>query len=234
MKNKPYPHTSIENFIPSTSIVRAASESFDNVDDDKWVKYSGDSGQIQYCNQLGREHITPECLLVLDYISTHLDPDFEFGYTTNSFPDITYYGGGMMITPNKDNEGGYLGMHVDAITHGKNKNWKREYSAILCISDEYDSSFDLVIHDGDVNNQTTIPYKFNQLNIFKCSENSWHGLPEISKGFDRKTLGVMFWSKMSDEDAEKVNVKAQFYSDEADNVAKALGHMDEEGNYITE
>ena len=180
--------------------MRAASESFDNVDDDKWVKYGGDSGQIQYCNQLGREYITQECLLVLDYISTHLDPDFEFGYTTNSFPDITYYGGGMMITPNKDNEGGYLGMHVDAITHGKNKNWKREYSAILCISDEYDSSFDLVIR----------------------------------KGFDRKTLGVMFWSKMSDEDAEKLNVKAQFYSDEADNVAKALGHMDEEGNYITE
>ena len=44
----------------------------------------------------------------------------------------------------------------------------------------------------------------------------------------------MFWSKMSDEDAEKVNVNAQFYSDDADNVAKALGHMDEEGNYITE
>ena len=56
---------------------------------------------------------------------------------------------------------------------------------------------------------TTIPYKFNQLNVFKCSENSWHGLPEITKGMDRKTLGVMYWSVMTDED-KKTAIKAKF------------------------
>ena len=47
------------------------------------------------------------------------------------------------------------------------------------------------------------------LNVFKCSNNSWHGLPEITRGMDRKTLGVMYWSKMTDED-KKTAVKAKF------------------------
>jgi len=109
-----------------------------------------------------------------------------------------------MLTPNKNGEGGYLGMHVDASHHGIHNDWKREYSAILCLSEEYDSSFDLKIHNGKEHG--TIPYKFNQLNVFKCSENSWHGLPEITKGMDRKTLGVMYWSK----DKKGNQIKAKF------------------------
>ena len=199
---KPYPAVTIEDFFPNTSLLRAAAESYDDVDD--WVKYGGeDSGQVQWCNKLGRENIPPATLIVLDYIAIHFNPNEVFGLTDSAFPDLSFYGGGMMVTPNKNNEGGYLGMHVDALNHGIHKNWKREYSAILCIAEEYDSSFDLVISDGEVKGK--IPYKFNQLNIFKCSENSWHGLPEITKGLDRKTLGVMYWSK--DESGEEVKAK---------------------------
>ena len=128
--------------------------------------------------------------------------------TNNTFPDISHYGGGMMLTPNSNGEGGFLGMHVDAAIHGRHEDWKREYSAILCISEEYDSSFDCLLHDG--NNHIRLPYKFNRLNIFKCAENSWHGFPEITKGLDRKTLGVMYWSKLSEEDKTKEFVKAKF------------------------
>ena len=103
-------------------------------------------------------------------------------------------------------------MHVDATTHGMNLNWKREYSAVLCISEEYDSSFDLLLHDGK-NKHARIPYKFNRLNVFKCSENSWHGIPEITKGLDRKTLGVMYWSKMTEEDKKNTRTKAKFNFD---------------------
>jgi len=129
------------------------------------------------------------------------------GFDTKCFPDMSHYGGGMMITPNRNGEGGYLGMHVDASHHGIHTDWKREFSAILCLSEDYDSSFDLVVNDGK--RKGTIPYKFNQLNVFKCSENSWHGLPEISEGKDRKTLGVMFWSK----DEEGKQIKAKFNKD---------------------
>ena len=87
-------------------------------------------------------------------------------------------------------------------------DWKREYSAILCLSEEYDSSFDVRLHDGK--NHTRIPYKFNTLNVFKCSEDSWHGFPEITKGMDRKTVGLMYWSKMTEEDKKKEKVKAKF------------------------
>jgi len=33
-------------------------------------------------------------------------------------------------------------MHLDTDIHGGNKNRTREYSAVLCASEEYDSYFD--------------------------------------------------------------------------------------------
>ena len=204
--NVPYPAVYVEDFFPNTSLLRAAAESYDDVHD--WVKYGGkDSGQVQWCNKLGREYIPTPALIVMDYMVTHFDPNKVFGLTDNAFPDLSYYGGGMMVTPNSNGEGGYLGMHVDATHHGIHKDWKREYSVILGLSEEYDSSFDLRIHNGKEHG--TIPYKFNRLNVFKCSENSWHGLPEITKGMNRKTLGVMYWSVMTEED-KKTAIKAKF------------------------
>lgn len=205
--NTPFPVVSIENFIPSNALVRAASESFELVDN--WVKYNHEDRQVQYCSRLGRENLPIPAMLCLDYIATHFDPNIMFnGLTTKAFPDITHYGGGMMLTPNSNNEGGYLGMHVDAEVHGINNDWRREYSAILCLSEEYDSSFDLRIHNGV--EHATIPYKFNTLNVFKCGSNSWHGFPEITKGMDRKTLGVMYWSKISQKDMDRLSTRAKF------------------------
>ena len=201
------PAISIDDFIPSDALVRGASESFNHIDD--WVKYDESHNQIQYCSKLGRENIPIPALLCLNYIATHFDPNKIFdNLTTSAFPDISHYGGGMMITPNSNNEGGYLGMHIDAEVHGRHEDWKREYSAILCLSEEYDSSFDCLLHDGE--NHIRLPYKFNRLNIFKCGSNSWHGFPEITKGMDRKTLGVMYWSKMTDEDKSREKVRAKF------------------------
>jgi hypothetical protein len=205
------PHLSIDNFIPTTALLRAAAESFNSVHSGDWVRYGGEDNQVQLCSK-NRSSIPPAALLVLDYIATHFDPNAAFNDMTQlAFPDTSHYGGGMMITPNANGEGGYLGMHVDAEVHGVNSEWKREYSAILCVSEEYDSSFDLRLHDGE--DHIRIPYKFNRLNVFKCLENSWHGFPEITKGLDRKTLGVMFWSKMTIEDQERPKIKAQFSTD---------------------
>jgi hypothetical protein len=210
--DSPFPAVSIDNFIPSEALVRAAAASFDSLSPDEWVRYESESGQVQYCSKIPRQS-TPEALMVLDYIATHFDPNKIFSdFNTKAFPDTTHYGGGMMLTPNSNGQGGYLGMHVDASAHGLRPRWKREYSAILCISEEYDESFDLLIHDGD-KKHARIPYKFNRLNVFKCSKNSWHGLPEITKGLDRKTLGVMYWSIVDPNEDDHDQVKAQFRYD---------------------
>lgn len=206
----PFPVIAIDDFIPSSALVRAAAASFETVDDEDWVKYGRTSdGQVQYSSK--SRHLTPpSSLLVMDYIAAHFDPNKEFGNIThNAFPDTSYYGGGMMMLPNSHDEGGCLGMHVDADIHAIHRDWKREYSAVLCLSEEYDSSFDLLVHDGN-DNHARIPYKFNRLNVFKCSDNSWHGLPEITRGYDRKTVGVMYWSIMSEEEKKSVRVKAKF------------------------
>ena len=140
----PYPAIYIDNFFPNTSLLRAAAESYDDIND--WVKYGGeDSNQVQWCNKVGHENISAPALIVMDYIVTHFNPNEVFGLTDNAFPDLSYYGGGMMITPNKNGEGGYLGMHIDATHHGIHKDWKREYSVILGLSEEYDESFDVII-----------------------------------------------------------------------------------------
>jgi len=205
--NAPFPAISIENFIPSNALVRAASESFNQIED--WVKYGKGDNQIQYCSKLGRNNLPVPAMLCLNYIATYFDPNVAFdNLTQNAFPDVTHYGGGMMLTPNSNGEGGYLGMHVDAEIHGKHNNWKREYSAILCLSEDYDSSFDLRLHDGA--SHARVPYKFNTLNVFKCGSNSWHGFPEITKGMDRKTLGVMYWSKVGPACYDSLNTRAKF------------------------
>lgn len=205
----PFPALSIDNFVPDEALVRAAADSFDLMSENDWIKYSGENGQVQYCSKIPRRS-TPAALKILDYIATNFNPEeYFYNFSKCVFPDITHYGGGMMLTPNIEGEGGFLGMHVDADTHGINQSWKREYSAILCLSEVYDESFDLLVHDG-TNLHSRLPYKFNRLNVFKCSENSWHGLPEITRGMERKTLGVMYWSEMSKEQALKPQIKAKF------------------------
>ena len=167
-------------------------------------KYSADAGFALVMNINNGEVLSMSSL-------PDFDPNKIFGLTDNAFPDTSHFGGGMMIAPNVNGEGGWTGMHVDADVHGVNTDWKREYSAILCVSEKYDSSFDLLIHDGK--KYARIPYKFNRLNVFKCSENSWHGFPQITEGFDRKTLGVMYWSVMTAEDKKVARVKAKFKHD---------------------
>tara|TARA_X000001382_G_scaffold32121_1_gene20978 strand:- start:963 stop:1610 length:648 start_codon:yes stop_codon:yes gene_type:complete len=207
-KDKPFPNLSLDDFVENETLVRAAAESFEQIND--WVEYGGEgSGQVQYCSKLGRDKYPPAALKVLDYICENFNPNDYFPKKYDCFPDFEFYGGGMMNTPNRNDEGGYLGMHVDASHHGVHTNWVRCYSVILCISEDYDESFDLNLFDGNINHGK-MKYKFNTLNVFRCSANSWHGLPEISKGLDRKALGVVYWRISENDDTPML--KAKFYN----------------------
>ncbi len=209
---KPYENFNawyIDDFVKSTSLVRSAAHSFDNMDEKTWVRYGKEDGQIQMCSPASRNSWTTECSLIADYIALHFDPNVMTGMTKNAFPDISGYGGGMMLTPNKNGEGGFLGMHIDAERHARKPDWKREYSAVLGLSEEYDSSFDLRLHNGK--EHCRLEYKFNRLCIFKCEHNSWHGFPEITKGLDRKTIGIMYWSLQKETQGEEI--KARFNND---------------------
>ena len=104
MKQKPFPHISIPNFVENEAFVRAAAESFENLND--WVEYGGGGdGQIQYCSKLGRDKYPPAALKVLDYICENFDPNDYFYEQLKCFPDYEFYGGGMMNTPNRNDEG---------------------------------------------------------------------------------------------------------------------------------
>jgi len=211
--NGPYPAVAIDNFIPSPSLLRAAAESFKAVKPEGWVSYSKESGQTQLGSK-DRIYIPPPALMVLEYIATYFDPNKVFGNLTNdAFPDTSYYAAGMLLTPNAKGEGGHIGMHLDADIHGGNLCWKREYSAVLCLSEKYDSSFDLLLHDG-IDKHARVPYQFNRLNAFKCTENSWHGVPKIiTEGLDRLILGVLYWSYIGNQERQKVRHRSKFRYD---------------------
>jgi hypothetical protein len=202
--DKPYPAVAIDDFV-SPSLLRAAANSYPDPTWDGWYTYDGNTSDNMALKDTtrDRESITAPALAVLDYIATHFNPaDYfeDFGIDIDVFPDFGYYGAGMQILP----ENGFLGMHVDTDIHGGNKVWTREYSAVLCASEEHDSSFDLLLHDGN-KNHGRVPYKFNRLMVFKCSNatfkykheyESWHGIPNpITSGMTRKTLPVFYWSK---------------------------------------
>ena len=200
----------IDDFIPSESMVRSAAESFDHIAPEWWISYDDQSHQTGKCSPPSRDSITPECLMIIDFIVMNFDPNKQTGLTNNAFPDISGYGGGMMVTPNQNNEGGFLGMHIDAESHKLQPTWKREYSTVLGLSEKYDSSFDLRLHNGK--EHCRLPYKFNRLCIFKCKKDSWHGFPEITKGVDRKSIGIMYWSIMKSVEPH-LSTKAKFNSE---------------------
>jgi len=201
--DKPYPAVAIDDFV-SPALLRAAANSYPDPTWDGWYTYDGNTSDNMALKDTtrDRESITAPALAVLDYIATHFNPaDYfeDFGIDIDVFPDFGYYGAGMHILP----ENGFLGMHVDTDIHGGNKVWTREYSAVLCASEEHDSSFDLLLHDGN-KNHGRVPYKFNRLMVFKCSNatfkykheyESWHRIPNpITSGMTRKTLPVFYWS----------------------------------------
>lgn len=200
----PYPAIAIDNFLPS-ALLRAGANSFPSESWEGWHTYDGNNSGNMALKQASRDRqsIPVPALAVLDYIATNFDPGEyfkDFGIDMNVFPDFNYYGAGMHQLPEK----GFLGMHLDTDVHGGNGLWTREYSAVMCASEEYDSSFDLLLHDGS-ENHGRVPYKFNRLNVFKCSNadftykheyESWHGIPNpITAGLTRKTLPVFYWSK---------------------------------------
>ena len=185
----PFLAGAIDDFM-SSELLRAAAMSFPPMNWEYWHKYN-DKDSLKFVS-IDRQTIPLPAQKALDHIATHFSPSKFFDFNSNEFPDLQYYAGGMHMLP----QNGFLGMHIDTDIHGGNLIWKREYSVVMCISEEYDSSFDLLLHNGK--EQSSVPYKFNRLMTFKCSENSWHGVPEpITKGLNRKTLAVFFWSKLN-------------------------------------
>jgi len=219
--DNPYPAIAIDDFL-SPSLLRAAANSFPDLSWDGWYKYDGNTSNNTALKMTtrDRESVTVPALAALDYIATFFNPSEyfkDFGIDVKVFPDFKFYGAGMHLLPEK----GFLGMHLDTDLHGGNKSWKREYSAVLCASEEYDSSFDLILHDGK-ENYGILPYKFNRLNVFKSSNStfkykhefeSWHGIPDpITSGMIRKTLPVYYWSK--NETHIKGRRKRAFFSND--------------------
>ena len=232
----PYDHWVLDDFFP-VDVARRLANEFPDYNEPNWHWYNNPLE-----NKKAKNHWYEFPQLTYQIFSHLNSTEFietirEITGIQTLYPDIGLHGGGWHM----HSRGGKLNIHLDYVINPK-LNLQRKLNLIVYLTEDWDTSWGGGLELWSHNEETNLPDKrevvvdniFNRAILFDTTQNSWHGLPEISKGFDRKTLGVMFWSKMSDEDAEKVNVKAQFYSDEADNVAKALGHMDEEGNYITE
>lgn len=174
---EPFPHWVIDSAVPA-ELLRAALAEFPGEDWIHWHKYA-DENSLKYGTK-DRLRIPPACWEVLRYLFAM--PLGEMIGVHGSFPDVELHGAGLHLIP----AGGRLGMHLDS-DHHPLMGWKRMVSGVLFL--ERNIGGELVM-----GNSRHIAPQFNRLVLFRCGNESWHGVP-IPPKVDRKTLSVFWWSK---------------------------------------
>lgn len=103
------------------------------------------------------------------------------------FPDLELHGAGMhMIQPY-----GYLRRHLDSSVM-ESTGWKREYSCVLSVNPEWRDKW-----GGEfiLNGCKPVYPAFNQMILFRTTDESFHEVNQVVGPEPRCTLAVFFWSK---------------------------------------
>lgn len=133
-----------------------------------------------------------KCLYqMVDAISPHVEDDV--------FADFMLYGAGMHMLP----KGGFLGRHLDS-SYMESTGWKREYSCVLSVNPEWkpDWGGQFILRD------TVVEPEFNQLTLFKCTDDSFHEVLKVTGPERRCTLCIFLWSQ--NPQSETIRNKAFF------------------------
>jgi hypothetical protein len=178
----------IDDAVPP-ELLRAAIAEFPGPDWRHWHKYA-DGNAVKYGTR-DRLRIPPACWEVLR--SLFALPIEELTGISGTFPDVELYGAGLHLIP----AGGHLGMHLDS-DHHPITGWKREFSGVLFLEENVGG--ELVL------GETNIEPRFNRLAMFRCTDQSWHGVPNPPR-FDRKTLSVFWWSQ---NESDRIRPAARF------------------------
>lgn len=114
--------------------------------------------------------------------------------------------GGLLADPSLDGgglhetrPGGYLNVHVDFLSHAKNKRWSRQINLLLYLNEDWPDAYGgfLELWDREVRRcAAKIPPLFNRMVIFQTVRNSFHGVPDpvrCPEGRTRKSLALYYF-----------------------------------------
>lgn len=160
-----------------------------------WHKYS-DNNSYKY-GSLDRLRFPRICQVALDQLAISLSHTIDTVFP-KGFIDFEYYAGGLhKIPPN-----GWLSKHLDADKHPIYP-WKRVGSIVyFCNSWQPDWGGHLIIKG-----KTVVP-EFNKAVLFKCDNESWHSVTQVTGPYDRNSLALFVWEK--DETYESKRQSAEF------------------------
>ena len=124
----------------------------------------------------------------------------------NCFPDFTLYGAGF----HRMERGGYLKPHLDSAMH-KVTGWKREWSATLFLSPEWQDAMGGHLLLDKPNTTEIISPLFNRLVLFRCTESAKHEVTEILGDVPRLSFALFYFSL--DEPNDPTRTQARFFDD---------------------
>ena len=144
-----------------------------------WHHYN-DSNAQKYATKSHNDlpEIANQCIYqMIDVVSGFVEP-----YV---FADLMLHGAGMHML----GTGGFLSRHLDSSLM-ESTGWKREYSCVLSVNPEWKPEWggEFVLRDEKV-----MP-EFNQLTLFKCTDDSFHEVLEVKGPESRCTLCIFLWS----------------------------------------
>jgi Rps23 Pro-64 3,4-dihydroxylase Tpa1-like proline 4-hydroxylase len=183
----------IENAINS-NLLRATWATWPGHYWNGWYHYSGVNAE-KYATKSKHDvpHAAMACIMeMITVASDHVIPE--------SFPDLDLHGAGLHMIP----QFGYLRPHLDS-SYMESTGWKREYSCVLSVNPEWNNWGGKFILQGE-----EVAPKFNQLILFRTTEDSIHEVTDVKGPYPRCTLAVFFWSK--NRDVNKSRPSAKFFT----------------------
>jgi Rps23 Pro-64 3,4-dihydroxylase Tpa1-like proline 4-hydroxylase len=214
--NTPYPHITIDNFLPP-EVTETVLREFPDPKQVKWNEFS-DKNQVKLAFDTA-ERLPSPIRQVLYFFNSRPMLQFleELSGIQGLIPDPYFVGGGLhQIKP-----GGFLEVHADFNRHTKlkldrrlnlllylNKNWEEEYGG----------HFELWNQDMSASVRQILPL-FNRCAIFSTTSTSYHGHPNpltCPPNRTRKSVAIYYYSNGRPEEEVREGHSTLFRGAEPD------------------
>jgi Rps23 Pro-64 3,4-dihydroxylase Tpa1-like proline 4-hydroxylase len=201
IKNKPFPHIYLDNFLPK-KIAAALSKEYPKINDiNKNWKVHKNKNVIRYfledSSKYKKNLQTFSMLLNSRKFMLFLE---TLTGIESIVADPFFMGGGAMTT----GSGGFLNVHADFNFHHKLQSWRR-INALFYLTPSWKKKWGGNLELWDKNNKkkiTEIEPLFNRVVIFNTTSNSFHGQPIPIKSptnIFRNVFSVFYYSNTKDK-----------------------------------
>jgi hypothetical protein len=220
VKNEPYPHIVIDDFLEKETITKAFHE-FPSVNDVSWINYLHINERK---HGLNRFELIPKTIqqiineLNSDAFTTHLS---ELTGIPKLFSDKALEGGGL----HQSERGGFLNIHADFTAHPHHKNWRRRVNLIVYLNPNWEDAFNghLELWNKEMKQcvQKIAP-TFNRCVIFNTDIHSYHGHPDklnCPSNITRKSIALYYYT----EENENITIRSTNYKGRPEDGIKKIG-----------